>query len=37
MTVESIIPVVVGVGDVKNRSNNVKDAVGPMQLMLKAS
>ena len=30
------IPVVVGVGDIKNRSQRVEDAIEPMQLMLKA-
>jgi hypothetical protein len=30
------IPVVVGVGDIKNRSQKVEDAVEPMQLMLQA-
>jgi hypothetical protein len=30
------IPVVVGVGDIKNRSQKVEDAIEPMQLMLQA-
>lgn len=30
------IPVIVGVGDVKNRSQRVEDAMEPMQLMLQA-
>lgn len=29
-------PVIIGVGDVKNRSQKVEDAVEPMQLMLQA-
>ncbi|MCJ1456629.1 hypothetical protein MMC28_006991 [Mycoblastus sanguinarius] len=32
-----MIPVIVGVGDVKNRSQKVEDAVEPMQLMLHAT
>ncbi|KAE8443424.1 hypothetical protein EG329_001905 [Mollisiaceae sp. DMI_Dod_QoI] len=31
------IPIVVGVGDVKNRSRKVEDAIEPMQLMLQAT
>ncbi|KAH6662782.1 hypothetical protein B0J14DRAFT_610177 [Halenospora varia] len=31
------IPIVVGVGDIKNRSQKVEDAVEPMQLMLQAT
>ena len=31
------IPVVIGVGDVKNRSLQIEDAIEPMQLMLQAS
>lgn len=30
-------PVVIGVGDVKNQSNKVEDAIEPMQLMLEAT
>lgn len=29
-------PVIVGVGDIKNKSQNIEDAVEPMQLMLEA-
>ena len=29
-------PVIVGVGDIKNKSPNVEDAIEPMQLMLRA-
>ena len=29
-------PVIIGVGDIKNRSQKVKDAIEPMQLMLQA-
>lgn len=36
MTSEKLIPVVVGVGDVKNRSQKVEDAIEPMQLMFQA-
>jgi hypothetical protein len=31
------VPIVVGVGDIKNRSQKVEDAIEPMQLMLKAT
>jgi hypothetical protein len=31
-----LLPVVVGVGDVKNKSERVEDAIEPMQLMLEA-
>jgi 3-oxoacyl-[acyl-carrier-protein] synthase III len=31
------VPIVVGVGDIKNKSLIIKDAVEPMQLMLKAT
>ena len=31
-----LVPVVVGVGDVKNRSQQVEDAIEPLQLMLQA-
>jgi acetyl-CoA acetyltransferase len=31
------IPVVVGVGDIKNRSSKVEDAIEPLQLMLQAT
>ena len=30
------VPIVIGVGDVINRSHNVEDAIEPMQLMLQA-
>lgn len=30
------VPVVIGVGDIKNRSQKVEDAIEPMQLMLQA-
>lgn len=30
-------PVVIGVGDIKNRSTKVEDAIEPMQLMLQAT
>lgn len=30
-------PVIIGVGDVKNRSQRVEDAIEPMQLMLQAT
>lgn len=36
MTVGRATPIVVGVGDVKNRSQNLEDAIEPMQLMLQA-
>jgi acetyl-CoA acetyltransferase len=31
------IPIVVGVGDIKNRSQKVEDAIEPMKLMLQAT
>jgi acetyl-CoA acetyltransferase len=31
------IPIVVGVGDIKNRSQKVEDAIEPVQLMLRAT
>lgn len=31
------VPVVIGVGDIKNRSQKVEDAIEPMQLMLQAT
>lgn len=31
------VPIVVGVGDIKNRSQKVEDAIEPMQLMLQAT
>lgn len=37
MAASSEIPVVIGVGDVKNRSLQIEDAAEPMQLMLQAS
>ncbi|TVY85952.1 hypothetical protein LAWI1_G006898, partial [Lachnellula willkommii] len=36
MAVGSPVPIVVGVGDIKNRSQKVEDAIEPMQLMLQA-
>ena len=36
MSVDPPVPVIVGVGDVKNKSLQVEDAVEPMQLMLQA-
>ena len=30
------IPVVIGIGDIKNRSNRLEDAVEPLELMLQA-
>ncbi len=36
MAPHRFIPVVVGVGDIKNRSQKLEDAVEPMQLMLQA-
>ncbi|KAI9745716.1 MAG: hypothetical protein M1818_001252 [Claussenomyces sp. TS43310] len=37
MTGELLTPIIVGVGDVKNRSQRVEDAVEPMQLMIQAT
>ena len=37
MAVGSLVPIVVGVGDIKNRSQKVEDAIEPMQLMLQAA
>lgn len=31
------IPVIIGVGDVKNRSQKIEDAIEPMQLMLQSA
>lgn len=36
MTVSRKTPVVIGVGDVVNRSRKIEDAIEPMQLMLQA-
>ena len=36
MIPNSMTPIIVGVGDVKNKSQNVEDAIEPMQLMLQA-
>ena len=36
MSVGHLVPVIVGIGDVKNKSLQVKDAVEPMHLMLQA-
>ena len=37
MVTDHCIPVIVGVGDVKNRSVQIEDAIEPMQLMLQAT
>ena len=37
MTTGQLIPVIVGVGDAKNRSQKIEDIVEPMQLMLQAT
>ena len=37
MSPEIITPVIIGIGDVKNRSQKVEDAIEPMQLMLQAT
>jgi acetyl-CoA acetyltransferase len=37
MTSGRTVPIVVGVGDIKNRSQKVEDAVEPVQLMLQAT
>ena len=37
MATTQLIPVIVGVGDVKNRSQKIEAAVEPMQLMLQAT
>lgn len=37
MANSSPIPVIIGVGDVVNRSQNVEDAIEPLQLMLRAT
>ncbi|TVY35547.1 hypothetical protein LSUB1_G005578 [Lachnellula subtilissima] len=37
MAVGTSVPIVVGVGDIKNRSQKVEDAIEPMQLMLQAT
>ena len=36
MTPDPMTPIIIGVGDVKNRSQAVEDAIEPMQLMLQA-
>ncbi|TVY48711.1 hypothetical protein LOCC1_G001407 [Lachnellula occidentalis] len=37
MAIASPVPIVVGVGDIKNRSQKIEDAIEPMQLMLQAT
>ena len=37
MATGQLIPVIVGVGDVKNRSQKIEDAIEPMELMLHAT
>ena len=37
MAIGQLTPVIVGVGDVRNRSQKIEDAVEPMQLMLQAT
>lgn len=37
MATDQLIPVIVGVGDVKNRSQKIEDAIEPMRLMLQAT
>jgi acetyl-CoA acetyltransferase len=37
MTPGRAIPIVVGVGDIKNRSQKIEDAIEPMELMLQAT
>jgi hypothetical protein len=36
MALKAIVPVIIGVGDIKNKSLKVEDAVEPMQLMHQA-
>ena len=36
MATGQLVPVIVGVGDVKNRSQKIEDAIEPMRLMLQA-
>lgn len=36
MIPNSMTPIIIGVGDVKNKSQKVEDAIEPMQLMLQA-
>lgn len=36
MTIDHTLPVIIGVGDIKNKSNAIEDAIEPMQLMLQA-
>lgn len=36
MTVDHVVPVIIGVSDVKNKSYAIEDAVEPIQLMLQA-
>jgi hypothetical protein len=36
MTADEATPIIIGVGDIKNKSQTVADAVEPMQLMLNA-
>ena len=37
MAIGQLTPVIVGVGDVRNRSQKIEDAIEPMQLMLQAT
>ena len=37
MATGQLIPVIVGVGDVKNRSRRIEDAIEPIELMLRAT
>jgi 3-oxoacyl-[acyl-carrier-protein] synthase III len=37
MVIDRLTPVVVGVGDIRNRSTKIEDAVEPIQLMLQAA
>lgn len=37
MATSQLTPVIVGIGDVKNKSQKIKDAIEPMQLMLQAT
>ena len=37
MAPDRIVPVIIGVGEFKNRSQKIEDAIEPMQLMLQAT
>jgi 3-oxoacyl-[acyl-carrier-protein] synthase III len=37
MVVDRLTPVVIGVGDIRNRSTKIEDAIEPIQLMLQAA